>query len=298
MTGPLVHSLGENAAVKPAPTAVRENFPVASLLIRRDLRPIVRTFYAFARAADDVADAPGLSPPEKLERLDRFAAGLRDDADGAAEAVELRRRMTDLGKPGGLRHADRLLAAFRSDAVERERVDWAHLMAYCACSAEPVGQFLLDLHEEGPAARRPSDALCAALQVLNHIQDVGRDRTSLGRVYLPGDWLREARVRPQDLAAAALTPALRLVVDRVLDECDRLIASARALPDALTSRRLAGEAATVIDLAARLSLRLRAGDMLAGRIAPSGADRLRAAAAGAWRAFAPRRGPIRRAQRA
>ncbi len=261
-----------------------ENFPVGSAFIAPLLRPCVAAFYAFARAADDVADNPRLSPDDKLRRLDMFEAGLGGDGPPVAQrlAVALAARgVTD-------RHARDLLAAFRQDAVVNRYADWDALMGYCALSAHPVGRFLLDLHGEDRAIWPASDALCAALQVLNHLQDLGPDRAALDRVYLPLDWLAAEGVGVKALDAPQSTPALRRVIDRALDGCDRLIARASALPPALRSRRLAAESGAIVAIAGRLSARLRHGDPLAARIKPGKLDFARGAFAGLIAAATPR----------
>ena len=266
----------------PFAAAARENFPVASRLIRADLRPAVVAFYRFARAADDVADDPSLSRDCKLARLDNFEAGL---SGGGAErhAVLLRRAVADHPRREGLIGSARaLLGAFRQDARGAAYPDWAALRAYCAMSAEPVGRFLLDLHEEGPEAHPPSDALCSALQVLNHLQDLRADHDGLGRVYLPVDWVEGSGARLGDLSAASLSPALRAAVDLTLDACDGLLRDAAALPGLIRSRGLRAQAAATLFLARRLSARLRRGDPLAGRIHPSAADFAIGGVLGAW----------------
>lgn len=266
-----------------------ENFPVGSVLIRRDLRPVVLAFYAVARGADDVADDPVTDPAEKLARLDRVEAGLLGRSDGAPEGLALRDALSQAGRPGGLRHARRLLDAFRFDAQGGTIATWDDLLAYCDDSADPVGRFLLDLHGEGSEGIPASDALCTALQVLNHLQDIKADHLRLGRRYLPGVWMAEEGAGAEDLAAAALTPGLSRVVHRALDACDALLAEAVALPGILLSRRLSGEAAAILRLAQGLAAQLRRGDPLAARVAPSRADFAGAALLGAWTALAPRR---------
>ncbi|MEL7000144.1 MAG: squalene/phytoene synthase family protein, partial [Pseudomonadota bacterium] len=91
-----------------------ENFPVASLLISPTLRPHVMCFYAFARAADDIADNPALSSDDKIRRLDLFEAGL-DGIGSVAKALMLRDSLTETNVTD--RHARDLLQAFRQDAV-------------------------------------------------------------------------------------------------------------------------------------------------------------------------------------
>lgn len=264
----------------------RENFPVGSRLIRADLRGPVMAFYAYARAADDVADDPAIPAAEKLARLDAHEAGL--DGDGAPEAMALRAALAKAGHPETLSQARKLLDAFRFDARGGTVATWDDLLAYCQCSADPVGRFLLDLHGEEARATRASDALCTALQVLNHLQDMGDDHRTLGRRYLPAEWMEEAGAPDADLARAALSPPLRRVMHRALDACDGLIAEAASLPDRIRSRRLAAEAGTILRLARRLAERLRRGDPLAARIGLTGADFALAATLGLARAIVPR----------
>lgn len=274
-----------------------ENFPVGSVLIRRDLRAVVRAFYAFARAADDAADDPRLAPAERLARIETFAAGLDGRPGGAPEGPVLIAALRSLGCEGAARHARQLLRAFRRDALGGDCRSWEDLMAYCEDSANPVGRFLLDLHGEGQEARPPADALCTALQVLNHLQDLREDHLRLGRCYLPLDWLAAEGLGPEALGAAHAAPGLRRAIDRALDRTDALLERAAALPGRLASRRLAGESAAILHLARRLSGALRRGDPLAARIAPSHGDFARAGLAGlvalirpAW-AGVPRGGP-------
>lgn len=264
-----------------------ENFPVGSLLISRDLRPVVAAFYRVARAADDVADHLSLTSEEKLSRLARFEAGLAGDPQGAPEGLAL----SGLPGPEAARHARQLLCAFRRDSQNEACVTWADLLAYCEDSANPVGRFLLDLHGESRAAWPLADRLCTALQVLNHLQDLRDDHLRLGRHYLPLDWMEEEGAPLAELAGATMSPALRRVVDRALDRCDALLDGAEGLPAALASRRLAGESATILWLARRLSAQLRRGDPLAARIRPSRLDFARAGLLGALTALRPRPAP-------
>jgi squalene synthase HpnC len=262
-----------------------ENFPVASILIARRLRPHVLAFYAFARAADDVADNPDLAPEEKLRRLDLFEAGLAAGAAGPEAAVQLRGSLTETGVTD--QHARDLLAAFRQDALKRRYADWGKLMDYCALSAHPVGRLVLDLHGEAAATHGPGDALCAALQVLNHLQDCGEDRRRLDRVYLPADWMKEAGVDVTALDAPVASQGLRRVLDRCLDGCDRLLERAEPLAGRIRSRRLAVEVAVIQRLGRQLARRLRREDPLARRVRHSKLDLLAGLCAGLARLVRP-----------
>lgn len=263
-------------------TAAQENFPVASLLLAAATRTQVMAFYAFARTADDVADDPGLGADDKLARLDVLEEALAGaDLAGGETALALRQAVA--GDEVLLNHAGQLLQAFRRDAVVDHCRDWGDLMLYCRFSAAPVGRFLLALHGEDSAAFAPSDSLCAALQVLNHLQDCADDLGNLGRVYIPRDWLRGNGLTHDVLAEETTPPPLRRVFDITLDHVDGLIDMARPLPRAIRDRRLRMQAAITLVVAERLSARLRRDDPLARRVQLSPLDYAGAVAAGLWR---------------
>ncbi len=159
-----------------------------------------------------------------------------------------------------------MLHAFRLDAVKLRYRDWDDLMGYCRYSAAPVGRQLLDLHGESQATWPPSDALCAALQVLNHLQDCAVDYRALDRVYLPNADLEAAGCTVDALRAPAASPSLRRVIDSLLDSTEALIVAARDLPPRVAARGLRWESAVIVALAARLTRRLRRGDPLAMRV--------------------------------
>lgn len=260
-----------------------ENFPVGSFLIARRLRAHVAAYYAFARAADDIADHPTLAPADKITRLDALEAALAGApgyGSGYGKAHRLRESLRTCGISDA-RGRD-LLSAFRQDALKRRYASWSELMDYCRRSADPVGRFLLDLHGEDPAIYPASDALCSALQVLNHIQDCAKDYREIDRVYIPADWLNDAGASLADLTSDHASPALRRVLDQMLDATDLLVRAAHALPRRLKSARLAMESATIVALARKLARRLRRQDPLAMRVALSPADFTTALIEGVW----------------
>lgn len=262
--------------------AADENFPVGSFLLPARLRPCVAAFYAFARAADDTADNPALTPEDKVARLDAMAASLDapgSDTLGGRLADALHRHSLDT------RHPRALLDAFRQDAVKNRYATLEELHGYCRNSADPVGRFLVDLHGDGAPAYPYSDGLCTALQILNHLQDCGKDLAEMDRSYLPETWLAEAGVSNDDLRKPSLTPGLRRVLDRLLDDVDHQLALAQRLPAALTSRRLAMESAVIYRLARRLAERLRKSDPLATRVALTKWDFFSSGVAGAFAGF-------------
>ena len=242
-----------------------ENFPVGSALIRPALRPHVHAFYAFARNADDIADSPELDAPDKLRRLDRMEAVLTGHADGGSpSATALRSSLAATGVTP--QHSLDLLAAFRQDTTKRRYATWEELHDYCRVSAMPVGRHVLDLHEEDAATHVPSDPLCAALQVLNHLQDGAKDLQALDRCYLPANALDQAGAHIADLQGPRETPGLRQVFTRLLDEVDKLNDAASALPLRVRDRRLRLEVAVILGLSRRLARRLRNGDPVATRV--------------------------------
>lgn len=242
-----------------------ENFPVGSALIAPRLRRHLHAFYAFARNADDIADSAALAPDDKLARLDRMEAVLLGRTDeGSPSALRLRASLAETGVAP--RHATDLLVAFRRDATKRRYASWGELADYCRFSAMPVGRYVLDLHGEPASTYPPSDVLCAALQILNHLQDCARDLVLLDRCYLPADLLARCGASVEDLRRPAATPGLRRVFDALLDDVDRFNKAAPSLPRGTRDRRLRLETAVIVGLSRRLAGRLRRDDPLARRV--------------------------------
>ncbi len=265
--------------------AADENFPVGSWLIPQHLRPHVAAYYNFARAIDDIADNPALAPEVKILRLEAFDNALISGAGVGIPAFAKARALKQTLDATGIttRHGSDLISAFKQDAVKPRYETWAELIDYCDRSASPVGRFLCDLHGEDPALRPLSDALCNALQVINHLQDCGADYATLNRVYLPQEWMRAENTVTEDLSKAALTAGLRRVVDRCLDSTETLLQDARKLPRAMKHRRLAAETAVIVSIAETLTQRLRKNDPLATRVVLGKGSAARAALAGLWK---------------
>ena len=253
-----------------------ENFPVASRLIAARHRPAVLAFYRFARTADDVADHPTLAPEEKLATLDRLQATLTGKDDRETDALWLRavraeRRM----RP---RHALDLLTAFRMDCTKRRYADWGELMYYCRYSANPVGRYVLDVHGESEDTWGPNDALCTALQVINHIQDCGKDYSTLDRVYMPQSIMDRHGARTDMLRAETAPPELRAALRRIAEKLSGLLPAAAHLPHVVADTRLAIETETIVRLARRLTGMLLESDPLSEKVHLSKASALSVAA--------------------
>ncbi|MBU6268028.1 MAG: squalene synthase HpnC [Sphingomonadales bacterium] len=263
----------------------QENFPVASWLVRPDARAPILAYYRFARIADDVADHETALAEEKLALLANLRAGL--SGEGAAEAMALARVAQARGID--LVHAHDLLDAFTRDVTQTRYPDWDDLIDYCTKSAMPVGRFVLDVHGEDRALWPMNDALCAALQVINHLQDCGKDYHALNRVYVPQDALAAAGVPTEALGAARATPELLAVIHalaaRTLDLLREAVPFARHVRDLRLSAEVAVIQRLAVDLTEGLMRRdplsqsvhhgkLRSGALALGAIVRHGLGRI------------------------
>ena len=235
-----------------------ENFPVASLLLRPEQRGPIMAFYRFARAADDIADNQEAAAETKRDLLARMRAGL--DGEGACEAMALREVMaTHQIDPS---HAHELLEAFVSDVSVNRYQTFDDLMAYCRLSAMPVGRFVLDVHGESREIWPANDALCSALQIINHLQDCGKDYRQLNRVYIPLD----TGVNIEELGGARATPALRSILGGLVERTRGLLDRSAGFSASIQDRRLAAEVAIIQRLAISLCDRLAKHDPLSERV--------------------------------
>ncbi len=241
-----------------------ENFPVASWLIAPRHRTPILAFYNFVRSADDIADHPGLSAPQKVDLLDRLEADLLGGGAGDPAALALRAVLAARGMSP--QHAQDLLKAFRLDATKLRYRDWDDLMGYCAYSAMPVGRFVLDVHGESRATWPTSDAICAALQVINHIQDCAADYRNLDRVYIPLDALAAHGVEVTALGAAKASPALRACLAGLAQRTAVLLQHGEALPGLIEDWRLSLETSVIHTLAQHLTRILMRHDPLSERV--------------------------------
>jgi squalene synthase HpnC len=150
------------------------------------------------------------------------------------------------------RHAQDLLDAFRQDATKRRYANWDELIDYCSRSAMPVGRFVLDVHGESKATWPANDALCAALQIINHLQDCGSDYQRLNRIYLPLDAMAAAGVSVDMLARNRASPALRECLKGLVAQTSSLLRESQGFAASVKDRRLGLEIAVIQTLARRL----------------------------------------------
>ena len=241
-----------------------ENFPVASILIAKARRPAILAFYRFARAADDVADHPSAAPADKLALLEAMRASLTGESDASPEGVALRRVLAERRLTN--QHGLDLLEAFRRDVTKSRTASWDELMDYCRYSAMPVGRFVLDVHGENRASWPANDALCAALQVINHLQDCAKDYREIDRVYIPLDLLAQQNLSVAVLAELKAPPALRSVLSDLARRTQLLLDTARPFAARIVDRRLSLEVSVIQTLAEDLTARLLVRDPLSERV--------------------------------
>ena len=163
------------------------------------------------------------------------------------------------------RHAQDLLAAFKLDVTKLRYRDWDDLIGYCSLSAMPVGRFVLDVHGESRSTWPANDALCAALQIINHLQDCKDDYRNLDRVYVPLDALAAHGIGVEALGAPRASPAL-LAACTALRAHRALLARATSFRCLINDRRLALEVSVINTLAHRLTRLLMARDPLSERV--------------------------------
>jgi squalene synthase HpnC len=222
-----------------------ENFPVASRLLPRPMRPHVAALYAFARVADDIADE-GVAPA--ADRRTELAAWQRrlHEAVGAAAPAEcgddrgglillaVAHSIRTLDLP--LRLFDDLVSAFGQDTMTNRYASWADVLDYCRRSANPVGRLVLRIAGYREAALDgSSDALCTALQLTNFWQDFGRDWRA-GRLYVPRELAAAAGADEAELARGAVTEAWARALERCLNLTRELFREGRAVCDGVRGR--------------------------------------------------------------
>lgn len=241
-----------------------ENFPVASFMLKREHRAPVMAFYHFARAADDVADNEQAPAAERLAVLGAMRSTLAGTSDTNAEALALRGVLADYKLSP--QHGLDLLTAFEQDCTVNRCATWDALIDYCRVSAMPVGRYVLDVHHEDRSTWAASDALCAALQVINHLQDCGKDYRAIDRVYVPTDMLAAAGADVTELGAAQSSPALRSVIVAMAERTLDLLAQSSVFSAQIRDKRLAVEVAIIQRLAESLTRRLITHDPLSERV--------------------------------
>lgn len=219
-----------------------ENFPVASRLLPRHMRPHVAAIYAFARVADDIADEGQRAASERLEdlrlwreRLHAAARGVSTDNGPHGQLfVALSQTIARCRLPVSL--LDDLLAAFAQDVTVTRYATWADVLDYCRRSANPVGRLVLRVAGcDSPSMDAASDAVCTALQLTNFCQDFDVDWRK-GRLYVPAEVWQAAGASEADLDRRELTPEWRAALEEMSRRTRALFAEGRSVCDGVRGR--------------------------------------------------------------
>jgi squalene synthase HpnC len=241
-----------------------ENFPVASWIIHPRHRALILAFYNFVRTADDIADHATLGAEEKLRLLDLLEAELLGRGDTQPEAVKLRHALAERLMPP--RHALDVLIAFRMDVTKLRYQNWDEVIHYCRYSAMPVGRFMLDVHGESTSTWAASDALCAGLQINNHLQDCAKDFRDLNRVYLPRDALAAAGASVEELGASKSSPQLLQCLHALAVRTETLLNESKPLAAEVRDFRLGLEISVIQAFADKIVSMLKVRDPLTERV--------------------------------
>jgi hydroxysqualene synthase len=241
-----------------------ENFPVASWVIHPRHRALILAFYNFVRTADDIADHASLLPQQKLDLLDRLEDGLFGRSEDQREAVILHQAL--VARSMAPKHAQDLLDAFRLDVTKLRYDNWDQLIHYCSLSAMPVGRFMLDVHGEDRSTWVASDALCAALQINNHLQDCGNDYRDLNRVYVPLDALNAAGATVESLGQDRASEALLDCLHKLAVRTETLLRDGKALGAQVKDLRLGLEISVIQTYAEKIVKLLQERDPLSERV--------------------------------
>ena len=209
-----------------------ENFPVASFLIPKDKRKYIYAVYAFARAADDFADEPGIEGgrEKRLALIDEWNAKLNDCYSGKAYDpifIALGETVKDCKIPKEL--LENLLNAFRQDVVKSRYENFNEVLGYCKNSANPVGRLVLTVFDiQGDELFNNSDKICTALQLANFWQDVKVDLKK-DRIYIPRDDMKKYGVNEYDLVNSKNSSAFRDLIKFQAERTEKLFEEGKEL---------------------------------------------------------------------
>ncbi len=251
-----------------------ENFPVASFLMTKKIRSIVRVFYFFARMADDIADHQNLSSNQKKEILLFFDNAISKSKKTNNQVLnKMISKFREL--PSGKKYSRDLLKAFLMDASKKKYKNWNDLLFYCRYSANPVGRFVIDAVNEKKNIEKiyqASDSLCTALQIINHIQDCKKDFKELNRVYIPESFFKKYSLNNSILSKnKSIKNFARLKIEII----DNVLASLKITKVGLNkiqSWRLRKETLIILNIAKRLCNLLKRNDPLEKQIKLSRID--------------------------
>ena len=251
-----------------------ENFPVASFLMTKKIRSIVRVFYFFARMADDIADHQKLSSNQKKKILLFFDNAISKSKKTNNKILDkMIAKFKEL--PSGKKYSRNLLKAFMMDASNKKYKNWNDLLYYCKFSANPVGRFVIDAVNERKNIEKiyeASDNLCTALQIINHIQDCKKDFRQLNRVYIPDSFFRKYSLDKKTLRKSKSVENFERLKIEIIDNVLTSLRKTKLGLREIQSWRLRKETLIILNIAKRLCNLLKINDPLEKQIKLSRID--------------------------
>jgi phytoene/squalene synthetase len=251
-----------------------ENFPVASFLMTKKIRSIVRVFYFFARMADDIADHQKLSSNQKKKILLFFDNAISKSKKTNNKILDkMIAKFKEL--PSGKKYSRNLLKAFMMDASNKKYKNWNDLLYYCKFSANPVGRFVIDAVNERKNIEKiyeASDSLCTALQIINHIQDCKKDFKELNRVYIPESFFKKYSVDKKILRKSKSIENFERLKIEIVDNVLLSLRKTKLGLREIQSWRLRKETLIILNIAKRLCNLLKIRDPLEKQIKLSRID--------------------------
>ena len=251
-----------------------ENFPVASFLMTKKIRSIVRVFYFFARMADDIADHQKLSSNQKKKILLFFDNAISKSKKTNNKVLDkMIARFKEL--PSGKKYSRNLLKAFMMDASNKKYKNWNDLLYYCKFSANPVGRFVIDAVNERKNIEKiyeASDNLCTALQIINHIQDCKKDFKELNRVYIPESFFKKYSLDKKILRKSKSEENFERLKIEIIDNVLTSLRKTKLGLRKIQSWRLRKETLIILNIAKRLCNLLKINDPLEKQIKLSRID--------------------------
>ena len=251
-----------------------ENFPVASFLMKKNIRNIVRKFYHFARMADDIADHQNLSSNQKMQILKYFDNTILKKKQTNNKILnDIILKFKEI--PSGKKYSRNLLKAFKMDASNKKYKKWNDLLYYCKFSANPVGRFVIDVVNEKQDVEKiykASDNLCTALQIINHIQDCKKDFKLLKRVYIPDSLFKKYSLDKEILNKDKSIESFRKLKIEIIDNVLESLKNTKLGLLKIRSWRLRKETLIILNIAKRLCYLLKRNDPLEKTIKLSGID--------------------------
>ena len=251
-----------------------ENFPVASFLMTKKIRSIVRVFYFFARMADDIADHQKLSSNQKKKILLFFDNAISKSKKTNNKILDkMIAKFKEL--PSGKKYSRNLLKAFMMDASNKKYKNWNDLLYYCKFSANPVGRFVIDAVNERKNIEKiyeASDSLCTALQIINHIQDCKKDFKELNRVYIPESFFKKYSLDKKILRKSKSIENFERLKIEIVDNVLLSLRKTKLGLREIQSWRLRKETLIILNIAKRLCNLLKINDPLEKQIKLSRID--------------------------